>query len=639
MVGGLGVAWRHLMNKAADDSGRIGIARSYRDAWGNMRTVPDQTVERLLRALESGLEAGPENLAAPSEIGGSSAFAEANNDWSSAKGCYFPPGMKEGQRLWGIAVQLYGIRSKHNWGVGDFGDLNRLIELAAEAGADFIALNPVHAGFAAGRDRFSPYSPASREFLEILYIDVTSMHGYAQSVDAGKLMISDALHAALQRLRDLDLVDYAAVFALKEIAFRAVFDTFDRISSSQRGHPWADEFGRFLAERGRALKCFATYRALSSRPGLGPDWRSWPAEFRDPNGSAVAAYAERESREIRYHSFLQWQADAQLARCAQTARAAGMKIGLGIDLAVGSSAASAEGWTEQGNIIPDFHIGAPPDAWNEHGQDWGLAAYNPSAIERGGFDLFRRVLRAAMRHAGMVRIDHILGLNRLFLVPKDDGPTCGAYLRYPLVELCAVLAAESAAARCLVVGEDLGTVPEGLRDFLAACGILTYRLLMFATDDHGRFLPPEDYPSLALATFSTHDLPTIRGYWEGRDLSLRAALNLYADEQQRRMAEAQRAADRERLADALKRDDPAAGTAGESLPLALYRYLARTPCRLLSVQMEDLTGEVEQPNLPGTTDEHPNWRRKLSRDLEVIFATSDAARILAEISGIRSGGG
>ncbi len=308
-----------------------------------------------------------------------------------------------------------------------------------------------------------------------------------------------------------------------------------------------------------------------------------------------------------------------------------MRLGLCIDLAVGAELASGEGWAEQGRLISGFHVGAPPDAWNENGQDWGLAAANPLRIREDDGAAFRRILRASMRHAGALRIDHILGFSRVFLVPAGGRPGDGAYLRFPLETLFAALAAESLDNHCLIVGEDLGTVPEGFRERMSAQGILSYRLLIFGTDADGRFLPPEAYPDDALAAFSTHDLPTFRGYMEERDMATRAALGLYLDDDARARAAALRETERQRLIAALRQIDPAATASFEALLAAAYRFLARTPCRLFLAQMEDLAREADQPNLPGTADEYPNWRRKLGRDLGAIFGDGGLDELLRQI--------
>jgi (1->4)-alpha-D-glucan 1-alpha-D-glucosylmutase len=590
---------------------RAGIAPAYHDALGVWREVPDATLERLLQALGAPTQSTTADVAAPP--------------------CYRPEWMMRGERAWGVAVQLYSLRSERNWGIGDFGDLRRLIELVAAAGGDVIALNPLHALFAAEPRRISPYAPASREFLNVLYIDVAAMQAYRGAAAARETVDTPEFQETLAGLRRGELVDHAAVSARKEVAFRAIFGEFERVRAGDPEAPLAHDFDRYLRERGQPLLNFATYQTLSAAAGYGTDWRRWPEGYRNPGTPDVAAFQQQHAGEIRYHQFLQWEAEAQLAGCAGLAREAGMRLGLCIDLAVGAEMASGEGWAEQGRLIAGFHVGAPPDAWNESGQDWGLAAANPLRIPQDGAAAFRRMLRANMRHAGALRIDHVLGLSRLFLVPAGGRCEDGAYLRFPLEALYAALAAESKDNDCLIIGEDLGTVPEGFRERMSAQGILAYRLLIFGTDGEGRFLLPEAYSADALAAFSTHDLPTFRGYMEGRDLATRAALGLYPDDGARARAAAARETERQRLIDALRQIDPAAASSSEALLAAAYQFLARTHCRLFLAQMEDLAGDVDQPNLPGTADEYPNWRRKLSRDLEEIFAGEGLAELLRRV--------
>lgn len=590
------------------DGSEFGIETSYRDGLGATRAVATATVARLIAAL---------TCVTPD---GAAIAAEALGDGARC----FRPNWMATERVWGVSAQLYGIRSTRNWGVGDFTDLRQLVALAAAAGAEFVGVSPLHALYAAAPWRFSPYSPSSREFLNVLFIDATAMRAYAIAPGARQAAEAASFQKHLVELRDADLVDYARVAACKEAVFRLVFDGFGTLVERQPNHPLAVDFARFRRERGEPLQRFSLYQALSCRPGFGPNWMAWPENFHDPAGASVREFAAANERDVRYHAFLQWEADAQLAACAAATRSAGMKIGLYLDLAVGTDPGSAEAWSERHKLIPGFHIGAPPDAWNAAGQDWGLSAYNPQVLAREGCGEYRRVLAAAMRHAGAVRIDHVLGFHRLFLVPAGGTPTDGAYLGMPAPLLCSVLAEESLAARCLVIGEDLGTVPEGFHALLGRYGILSYRLLMFAKDG-SRFLAPSEYPADALVAFATHDLPPVLAFWSGSDIALRAAHGVFSDEAKQRLALAERAADRQAMQAAF-----AAGDDPVELMVATYRFLARTPCRLLLVQMEDLAMEYAQPNLPGD-ERHPNWRRKLGRCLREIFADERAALMLATI--------
>jgi (1->4)-alpha-D-glucan 1-alpha-D-glucosylmutase len=595
---------------ASDD---IQIIRAYRDAWDHHRDVPDSTVQRLEHALQN---AGGET--------------QAFTATEETRRCYEADWMARHERRWGISVQLYGIRSVRNWGIGDFTDLKSLVRLAAAQGADFIGINPLHALYAAEPRRYSPYSPSSREFLNVLYLDPEAMQAFAISPAAHHHFADPAFQKHLTALRDAALVEYEEIARIKNEIFRLIFADFITLCAREPRHPLVTGFAHFIKERGEALRRFAIYQALSCRPGFGDNWMRWSDEFRDPASPAVHDFARADPLAVAFHEFLQWEADAQLAACAAAARDAGMAVGLYLDIAVGAGPESTEGWSEQTNIVPGFHIGAPPDAWNESGQDWGLAVFNPYALRRSSYQAYRRILRAVMRHATALRIDHVLGFYRLFLVPAGGVPNDGVYLRLPAAELCNMLAEESNEQRCLIIGEDLGTVPEDFPGLLAAHNILSCRLLIFSRDGD-RFLSPEEYPRNALVSVATHDLPPLLGFIEGTDIEARKALGVYADERHYRQAHDERAHERQRLREAINAAGFATGDDVTGIIAAAHGFLARTPCALLLVQMEDLAMEREQPNVPGSDDHYPNWRRKLSRDLEAIFAAPSTEAILGAI--------
>jgi (1->4)-alpha-D-glucan 1-alpha-D-glucosylmutase len=600
------------------EASEFGIDACYRDAWGEPRTAPEATVARLLEALKRGMPEGT--------------VAAADEPGDDDRRCFQPDWDRTG-RLWGIAVQLYSIHSPRNWGIGDFTDLRHLITYAADAGAQFVGVSPLHALFAADSSRFSPYSPSSREFLNVLFIDPAAMRAYTIAPAARAAAEELLFQSRVGALRDAELVDYVGVATCKQTIFRLVFDAFDALVAHQPDHPMAVDFARFLRERGEPLRRFTIYEALSCQHGFGPNWTSWRADYRDPTSASVDEFAASNRREVRYHAFLQWEAEAQLAACATAARVAGMEIGLYLDVAVGTDPGSAEAWSERRDMIRGFHIGAPPDAWNEAGQDWGLAAFDPRALARNGCDFYRRILVAVMRHAGAVRIDHVLGFHRLFLIAAGGAPRDGVYLRMPAHLLCRTLAEESVRARCLVIGEDLGTVPADFHGLLGRYGILSYRLLIFAKNG-SRFLAPDEYPRESLVAVATHDLPPLLGFWSGNDIALRASLDLFPDEAKWRSALDERAADCQAIETAFA----AAGEDAADIMVAAYGFLARTPCRLLLVPMEDLAMERAQPNLPGSDDRHPNWRRKLGRALAAIFASTHAAAVLAMIRAARPNG-
>ena len=590
----------------------IEIIRSYQDAWGHHRDVPESTIHRLGEALQrTAGEPTPQAQAEP-------------------RRCFEPKWMARQERRWGVAVQLYGIRSPRNWGIGDFSDLKQVAQLAAQRGADFAGVNPLHALYAAEPRRYSPYSPSSREFLNVLYIDPEAMQALAISPTARAHIAEPGFRDRLQALRDAPLVDYEAVALIKREIFRLVFTDFATLCAREPDHPIVQAFAHFAKDRGEALRRFAIYQALSCQPGFGDNWMSWPEEFRDSGGTATHEFAKSDPLAVAYHEFLQWEADTQLNACAEAARAAGMAIGLYLDIAVGAGPESTEGWSEQTNIVPGFHIGAPPDQWNESGQDWGLAVFDPYALRHASYQVLRRILRALMRHARALRIDHVLGFYRLFLVPSGGKPIDGVYLRQPAESLCNALAEESRENNCLIIGEDLGTVPPDFPALLTRHNILSCRLLIFARDGD-RFLSPEEYPRNALVSITTHDLPPLIGFLEGVDIETRKQLGVYQDEARYHQALREREHERQRLREAIQAAGFSTGEDIVGLVAAAYGFLARTPCTLLMVQMEDLSLEREQPNIPGTDDRLPNWRRKLSRNLEEIFAAPSTDAILGAV--------
>ena len=369
------------------------------------------------------------------------------------------------------------------------------------------------------------------------------------------------------------------------------------------------------------LDRFAAFETLQAK--YGPPWWSWPPEWRHPCAPALSVLHHTARAEMEFHAWVQWIADRQLAACQRGARDAGMPIGLYLDVAVGVEPDSADVWCDQETLTRDLSVGAPPDRFNTAGQNWGLAALNAAALATSDFRLFRETLRAVMRHAGAIRLDHVLGLNRLFLIPRGCGPRDGTYVRFPLEAMLAVVAQESTAARCLVVGEDLGTVPEGFRETLADWNVWSYRVMLFERGPDGGFVLPEHYPERALVSFSTHDLPTFAGWTSSRDLQVKRGLGIDPGE-----SDEDRERARHRITEALRYRG-----CGATLGLAeATRYLARTPSRLLVVALEDVLGVEDQTNVPGTMDEHPNWCRRLPVDLEDIAGDprlSNLARIVA----------
>lgn len=501
-------------------------------------------------------------------------------------------------RTWILAVQLYGIRSDRNWGIGDFTDLQNLIQLAASLGAGGIGLNPLHALFDDRPADCSPYSPNSRFFLNPLYIDVESLPGFAAQDD----------DRILADVRESDIVDYVAVAELKWRALRAAFANFnlDPKSSAQKA------FAAFRSERAPLLTRFACFEVLRHKHQAA--WWEWPDEWQHPDDAQCDRLrAGPDAQEVAFLEFVQWCADQQLKACYDLAAKLGMPVGLYLDIAVGVQSGGFDAWNEQIAISRHLSVGAPPDTLNTAGQNWGLAGFNAAGLEVQSFAPFRDMLRASMRYAGAVRLDHVLGLNRLYLVPHGYAADNGAYVKMPLQALLAVTAQESIANDCVVIGEDLGTVPEGFREQLADWGIWSYLVMMFERDDHGAFRDIGHYATDALVTFNTHDLPTFAGWRNLSDLALKRAIGIDPGENDdsRRHAIAM-------LGQVLHREG-----IHVSDFYGVMQFLSRTRTRLLAISLEDLLGVANQPNIPGTVDEHPNWRQRMPVAIDGIAAAID----------------
>jgi 4-alpha-glucanotransferase len=610
------------MNDALDRLARAyGIAPTYVSERGGERIVSDESKRSLLRAL--GVTAGTDR-----EIAAALAAAPEPReiDARNPPRC-FVPGWLAGGRAWGVTCQLYGLKSARNWGIGDFADLARLAELAAAAGADFVGVNPLHALFLADPSRFSPYAPSSRLFLNPLYI----------SVDAE----TSADPARLETVRKTDLVEYELVARLKLAALERQHGEFVRHGDEAA----KASFEEFCAGRGAPLHWFALYEALSEHlvsQGHPAGWHGWPEPYRRRDGAEVTRFARENGDRIAFHKWLQWVAENQLKEVQNRARAAGMRIGLYLDLAVGVAPDGADTWADAGAVLAGARLGCPPDMFNEAGQDWGLAPLSPIGLLARDFEPWRFVLDELMRAAGAVRIDHAMGLTRLFLIPDGAEAKEGAYLAYPLAGMLRVLAESSQRRRTVVIGEDLGTVPAGFRDVMHEAEIQGYRVFYFEREQNGWFRAPEAYARRALACLSTHDLPTLRGWWAGTDIGARERLGWYSAEQAAELRKA-RAGDRLLLLAALRHagvlpdacEPLLSGGAPcpEELPAALcvaaHAMLAKTRSRLVAVQLEDLTAAEEQANLPGTVAEYPNWRRKQPLELERL-AGSELFRAVTE---------
>ncbi len=506
---------------------------------------------------------------------------------------------------WALAVQLYGLRRPGDLGIGDFGAAGELAQAAAGLGAVALGLSPVHAQFSADLNRYSPYAPSSRLLLNVLHADPAAA--------LGPLVAEPAAEPAGD---DPELIDWPAASARKLARLRRLF-------AVAADHPG---FLAFRAQAAPALEEHARFEALHAHfHGQDPalwHWQSWPEDCRSPQGAGVQRFAAAQGREVAFHAFCQWLADASQGAAQHQARQAGMALGLICDLAVGTDSGGSHAWSRQREVVGGLSIGAPPDVFSPLGQDWGLTAFCPLQMRAGGFTAFRELLGAAMRHAGGIRLDHAMGLQRLWVVPRGASAEQGVYLGYPVQDLLRLLALESQRQRCIVIGEDLGTLPEGFHHRMAAAGILGMRVLWFEQAADGQFRPPATWSPEAVALTTTHDLPTVAGWWRGRDITWRQALHRFPSAAAAAAEIRQRQADRGALWQAMQAsgatdgasDGATSGPAPEDpQPVvdAALAHVAGAACALAMLPLEDALGLEEQPNLPGTVAGHPNWQRRL----------------------------
>ncbi|WP_157270375.1 malto-oligosyltrehalose synthase [Azohydromonas aeria] len=559
--------------------------------------------------------------------------------------CWRPEALQDEGRVWGPAVQLYALRSRRNWGIGDFTDLAELVVGFGERGAGIVGLNPLHALFSHNPHHISPYSPSSRSQLNTIYLDVEGVEDFRECEAAQALVRSAAFQQRIAALREAAQVDHGGVAAAKSEVMRLLWAHF-REHHLDTVSPRGRAFRAFQAERGEPLRLFATFEALQARFHARDSgvwgWPVWPEEFRDPRGEAVRRFQREEREAVEYFEYLQWQADQQLARVSHRCRSRGLAVGLYLDLAVSVDRAGADTWGHAALYAGGATVGAPPDEINVQGQDWGLPPLRPEGLLSDRLRFFIQTLRANMRHAGALRIDHVMGLMRLYWIPPGLGARQGAYVHYPLKELMAVVALESQRNRCMVIGEDLGTVADAMRAALAEAEVLSYRLLYFERGEGGAFKAPREYPRAALVAISTHDLPTLSGWWTGHDLQVRKGLGLYPDDKVFEEQLVARAQEKYRLLLALQHEGllPEGtridlGQQPELTPAlveAVHVYMARTPSWVLVVQLEDLLGVQDQPNLPGTVNEHPNWRQKLPLALDEALADARVQAIAATLA-------
>ena len=528
-----------------------------------------------------------------------------------------------GAAAWALAAQIYSLRRDGDGGIGDFGGVAALAKAAGRQGATALAISPAHALFAADPTKYGPYAPSSRIMLNALYADPTAALGVPAAAPAEG--------------PDEELIGWPAATQRKLARFRALFE-------AAADHPG---FVEFRSEAGPALEDHARFEALHAamlaRDPMLWNWRQWPEEFRTPQSPGVQRFARDNPRDVAFHAFCQWLADASRGAAQQAAQAAGMRVGLIADLAVGTDGGGSHAWSRQREILPDLSVGAPPDAFSPLGQDWGLTAFSPLEMRAGGFGAFRELLRSAFRHAGGLRVDHAMGLQRLWVVPRGAGPGEGAYLRYPMDDLLRLLALESQRHQAIVIGEDLGTLPEGFHDRMATAGVLGMRVLWFEQEQDGRFRPPHGWAPDAAAMTTTHDLPTVVGWWRGLDIGWRDRLSLFPDAATADREHARR--DRDRLGlwrafveSGAATGEPPAPEATDAVVDAAIGHVGSAACALAILPLEDALALPEQPNLPGTVDEHPNWQRRLPGDAATLLDAPGTARRIDAFARARPAG-
>jgi 4-alpha-glucanotransferase len=551
------------------------------------------------------------------------------------------PYLGRGGRLAGIAISLYGVRSGRNWGCGDFRDLRDIADWAIdEMGASFVALNPLHAIHNRRPFNTSPYLPNCTFYQNFLYLDVESVEGYEDNPRVQALRRSAAVEKEIEELRAAPFVEYERVSALKLRFLKLIFAGLLR---KWRPAPGPDrlenapEFQAFLAREGALLEKFATYCALDEHlHRRNPEvwnWPQWPREFQDPDSPETRAFRRKHWRSVMFYQFLQWQIDIQLRGAQQHALDRRLAIGLYHDLALATDRFGSDLWAHRPFFVTGCRVGSPPDDFSPNGQDWGFPPPNSERHREDGYRLFAESIRKNCRHGGALRIDHVMRLFRLYWIPDDCDATEGAYVRERSNDFVRILALESVRNRVVVIGEDLGTVEPEVREQLARFGILSYRLFYFEKNERGEFRRHEEYPRQALVSSTTHDLPTLAGFWTGADIQARRAAGVFDESGWRSQTEA-RAIEKQKMLDVLFREEllppdwPRSAAAypemtGE-LHNAIVGFLALTPSQLLAINQEDLTKEPAQQNLPGTTWQYPNWGRKMRFTVEQLKTDPEA---------------
>lgn len=550
--------------------------------------------------------------------------------------CYVPPELEAG-KTWGLCINLYAIRSFRNWGVGDLTDLKEVIKWISGLKAGFVGINPLHAIENRKPFGISPYSPISRLYKNFIYLDIEDipevkelLHPPSPSLIKGGMKgyysnQTIEIENQIDELRNSDLIDYEKIASLKEKVLRYAFEVFyeKHMQSNARNNDTIEKFKQYISDEDEALEDFATFMALSKKFSS-YSWQSWAAEFHDPSGIAVQDFKKSSAKEILFYRYIQWLIEGQIKEASLEVKKSGMTVGIYHDLAIGSTGGGSDAWNYQGIIAKTSDVGAPPDDFNPKGQNWGFPPAIPLRLHETGYEFFIQSIRKNMKYCGALRIDHALGLFRVYWIPQGLTPEHGAYVRYPYEDLMRIAALESVRNRTMVIAEDLGTIGENVREMLDRFRMLSYRLFYFERNyPDPSFTPPEKYPETALCAATTHDLPTIYGWWSGRDIEVKKGLGMYPGEDILQRDISNRERDKMLLLDAINSLLVTCYSLpkemSQELCLAIYEYLAHTPCKLLAVSLDDIIGTLDQQNMPGVTDMYPNWMQKTPLRLEEII--------------------
>lgn len=594
----------------------------------NVTHIDEVEFQEYIVNLQKSLPLGYHQLSLNAEDGDSLAVMRLIMAPSS---CYKPQDIAKGKKVWGLSVQLYCVRSEKNWGVGDFSDLTYLIQESGRQGAQFVGLNPIHALYPANHHDCSPYGPSSRRWLNFIYLDVTQVPGF-ENESVQTIVNSQEFKATLQHVRDVEYVDYEAVIQLKLKTLKAIFE-HQQSTLSKKNNKQGKAFATFIEQGGESLDMLATYDAIQEvlsaegKPSWG--WPVFPQELNEFHKDAVAKFKSQYHDKVMFYMFLQWHAALQLEAAQQAAIDAGMCIGIYRDLAVGVSGGSAEIWGNRDLYVTEASVGAPPDKLGPLGQDWGLPPMDPEVLFQQQYQPIIDLFSSNMQSCGALRIDHVMALLRLWWVPNGSTAKEGGYVYYPVDDLLGILALESHRHESLVIGEDLGTVPDEIRAKLADNGVHSYRVFFFEQAEDGGFYSPHHYPEQSMSTLTTHDMPTLIGYWHCLDLQLGKELGLYNSDEILQRLFNDRHEHKQMILDTLHGHS----SVPEGMPhyvdqVGMHKelnhgmqyHMAKGSSALLSLQLEDWL-EMDKPvNIPGTSNEYPNWKRKLTRNLEQIFS-------------------